>query len=67
MGLAPKWAAIRSQPVGHVVATDSKATVRGIDLGEMGVGPEQAHLRDFSIPQRGMFVVGRTTFTDTAT
>jgi hypothetical protein len=46
------------------VATDSKATVRGIDLGEMGPAPKQAHLRDFALPQRGMFVVGRAMFTD---
>jgi hypothetical protein len=48
------------------VATDSRATVRGIDLGAMGPTPEQAHLREFSIPQRGMFVVGRAMFSDTA-
>jgi hypothetical protein len=44
----------------------SEATVRGIDLGEMGPAPRQAHLRDFSIPQRGMFVAGRAMFTDPA-
>jgi hypothetical protein len=36
-------------------------------LGQMGPAPEQAYLRDFAIPQRGMFVVGRAMFTDTAT
>jgi hypothetical protein len=28
----------------------------------MGPAPEQAQLRDFAIPQRGVFVVGRTFF-----
>ena len=46
------------------VVTDSKATVRGIDLGEMGPVPEQAHLSDFTIPRGGVFVVGRAMFTD---
>jgi hypothetical protein len=49
------------------VATVSEATVRGVDLGEIGPAPEQARLRDFAIPQRGVFVVGRAMFTDTAT
>jgi hypothetical protein len=44
------------------VATGSSATVRGVDAGAMGPAPEQAHLRDFAIPQRGVFVVGRATF-----
>jgi hypothetical protein len=29
----------------------------------IGPAPEQAHLRDFAIPQRGVFVVGRALFT----
>jgi len=30
----------------------------------MGPAPEQAHLRDFALPQRGVFVVGRVFFSD---
>jgi hypothetical protein len=37
--------------------------VRGIELGAIGPAPAQAQLRDFAIPQRGMFVVGRAMFT----
>ena len=44
------------------IATDSRATVNGIDLGPMGPAPQQAHLRDFTLPQRGLFVVGRAYF-----
>jgi len=29
-----------------------------------GPAPEQAHLRDFALPQRGMLVVGRALFSD---
>jgi hypothetical protein len=38
--------------------------VRGIELGEMGPAPEQGQLRDFTIPQRGVFVVGRAMFSN---
>jgi hypothetical protein len=65
-GLAPNGHRFVANPLTMWVATDSKANVRGIDLGEMGPASEQAHLRDFSIPQRGMFVVGRAMFTDPA-
>lgn len=63
-GLAPNGQRFVANPLIIWVATGSRAIVHGIDLGEMGPAPEQAHLRDFSIPQRGMFVVGRAMFTD---
>jgi hypothetical protein len=66
-GLAPNGQRFVANPLTIWVATDSRATVRGTDLGQMGPAPEQANLRDFAIPQRGMFVVGRAMFTDTAT
>jgi hypothetical protein len=65
-GLAPNGQRFVANPLIMWVATRSNASVRGIDLGEMGPAPEQAHLRDFAIPQRGMFVVGRAIFTDAA-
>jgi hypothetical protein len=65
-GLAPNGQRFTANPLIMWVATDSKAKVCGVDLGDMGPAPEQAHLRDFALPQRGMFVVGRTMFTDTA-
>jgi hypothetical protein len=66
-GLAPNGQRFVANPLIMWVATDSKAAVRGIDLGPMGLAPQQARLRDFSIPQRGIFVVGRAMFTDPAT
>ena len=65
-GVAPNGQRFVANPLVMWVATDSRATVHGVDLGEMGPAPEQAHLRDFAIPQRGVFVVGRATFTDIA-
>jgi hypothetical protein len=62
-GLAPNGQRFTANPVTMWVVRDSRATVRGVDLGEIGPAPEQARLRDFSIPQRGVFVVGRATFT----
>ena len=64
-GLAPNGQRFVANPLTVWVATGSRATLRGIDLGEMGPAPEQAHLADFAIPQRGLFVVGRAMFTDT--
>jgi hypothetical protein len=66
-GLTPNGQRFVANPLIMWVATNSKAIVRGIDLGEMGPAPEQAHLRDFAVPQRGMFVVGRAMFTDAGT
>jgi hypothetical protein len=43
-----------------------RARIGGVDLGEPGPAPQQAQLRDFAIPQRGLFVVGRAFFTDPA-
>jgi hypothetical protein len=65
-GLAPNGQRFAANPLTIWVATRSGATVGGTDLGEMGPAPEQAHLRDFAIPQRGVFVVGRAFFADAA-
>jgi hypothetical protein len=65
-GLAPNGQRFVANPRAVWVATASRATVAGADLGEMGPAPEQAQLRDFAIPQRGMFVVGRAFFSEAA-
>jgi hypothetical protein len=39
--------------------TSSHAVVEGQQLGSPGALAEQAHLRDFYIPQRGIFAIGR--------
>jgi hypothetical protein len=65
-GLAPNGQRFVANPRAVWVATASRATVAGADLGEMGPAPEQAQLRDFAIPQRGMFVIGRAFFSEVA-
>jgi hypothetical protein len=65
-GLAPNGQRFIANPSMIWLATDSTAIVRGVDLGEIGPAPEQARLRDFSIPQRGVFVVGSAMFVDAA-
>jgi hypothetical protein len=65
-GLAPNGQRFVANPLAVWVATASRATVAGADLGEMGPAPEQAQLRDFAVPQRGMFVIGRAFFSEAA-
>lgn len=55
-----------ANPLMMWVIQASHASVGGVDLGEIGAAPEQAQLRDFALPQRGMLVVGRAFFTDGA-
>ncbi len=65
-GLAPDGQRFAANPLRLWVVTDSTATVHGVPLGEPGPIPTQAFLRDFAIPQRGLFVVGRAVFNDPA-
>jgi hypothetical protein len=65
-GVAPNGQRFRANPSAIWVATTSRATVGGEDVGEMGPAPEQAYLRDFAVPQRGVFVIARAFFTDSA-
>ena len=41
---------------------DSTAVIDGVDVGESGPLPEQAHLADFWLPQRGLFAIGSSFF-----
>ncbi len=63
-GMAPNGQRFTANPRIVWIATAGTATVGGADLGALGPAPEQARLRDFAMPQRGMFVVGSTTVTD---
>ena len=62
IGLAPNGQRFVANPLHIWVARESSARLQGADLGAMGPAPEQAQLRDFAIPQRGVFVVGRAFF-----
>jgi hypothetical protein len=63
-GLAPNGQRFTANPRIIWLVVESTATVGGADLGEIGPAPEQGRLADFSIPQRGVFVVGSTSFID---
>lgn len=63
-GRAPNGQRFTANPRILWLVLDSTATVRGVDLGEIGPAPEQARLADFLLPQRGVFAVGSTTFAD---
>lgn len=41
---------------------DSTAVIDGTNLGKPGPLPEQAHLADFWLPQRGLFAIGSSFF-----
>jgi hypothetical protein len=64
-GVAPNGQRFVANPLTMWVAS-GHARIGGVDLGEPGPAPEQAQLRDFAIPQRGLFVIGRAFFTDLA-
>jgi hypothetical protein len=61
-GVAPNGQRFVANPLHTWVARRSSARLDGADLGAMGPAPQQAQLRDFAIPQRGVFVVGRVFF-----
>jgi hypothetical protein len=61
-GLAPNGQRFVVNPLQMWIARDSAARLDGRDLGAMGPASDQAQLRDFAIPQRGVFVVGRAFF-----
>lgn len=61
-GRAPSGQAFVANPLVAWTIPSSRAQVEGVDLGEPGPLAEQDHLGDFWIPQRGLFVVGRTFF-----
>lgn len=64
-GLTPNGQRFVANPLTMWVAS-GRARIGGVDLGEPGPAPQQAQLRDFAIPQRGLFVLGRAFFTDPA-
>jgi hypothetical protein len=61
-GLTPDGQRFLGRPLTTWLAAHSTATIGGVDLGEMGPAPEAARLREFVLPQRGIFAVGHTTF-----
>ncbi len=61
-GRAPNGQAFLANPTELWVIRSSSATLAGRDFGPLAPVPEQAHLGDFWIPQRGLFAFGRAFF-----
>jgi hypothetical protein len=61
-GRAPSGQRFEANPLVAWTIPFSFARVDGADVGRPGPLREQEHLADFWIPQRGLFVVGRTFF-----
>lgn len=58
-GMTSNGQAFDANPLRIWFVTSSRAVVEGRELGPAGPLDEQAHLRDFYIPQRGIFAIGR--------
>jgi hypothetical protein len=61
-GTLPNGQRFRVAPKQVWMVSDSRATLRGRDLGPVGPLPVQARLGDFRIPQRGLAVRGQGLF-----
>ncbi len=66
-GRAPSGQRFIANPLVAWTIPSSRARIDGVDVGELGPMAEQAHLGDFWIPQRGLFVIGRAFFEPPAT
>jgi len=58
IGSAPNRQWFKSNPKRIWVVESSKASLAGEDFGKPGPLPEQAHMGDFMIPQRGILAIG---------
>lgn len=61
-GLVPNGQRFIANPRTLWAVTDTRASLDGRDFGPPGHARPQAHLRDFWIPQRGMFAIGQAYF-----
>ena len=59
-GATPNGPAFKVAPLQIWRVADSQASLQGESFGAPAPLPEQAHLGDFWLPQRGIFVVGRS-------
>jgi hypothetical protein len=62
-GLTPNGQRFVANPLRLWLVDDSEAVLDGVDLGAVGSSPTPGRLRDFWIPRRGVFAIGRSFFT----
>jgi hypothetical protein len=62
LGCTPNGQRFRAAPNTLWIIKESSARIAGVDLGAPGPLTPQAHLGDFVIPQRGLFVIGSASF-----
>lgn len=61
-GRAPNGQRFVARPLMVWLIADSKATLDGVDLGNLGPSPSPGRMGDFRIPQRGVFAIGNAFF-----
>ncbi|WP_461491234.1 hypothetical protein [Pontibacter sp. HJ8] len=61
-GVAPNGQKFIANPRHIWLVSDSKAIIAGEDAGPVGPLPDQAHIGDFCIPRKGLFVIGQAYF-----
>jgi hypothetical protein len=61
-GRAPNGHRFIANPLLIWLVADSEATLDGARLGPIGPSPTPGQLADFSLPQRGLFAIGRAFF-----
>lgn len=61
-GRTPNGPWFRAAPLQVWRVISGRATIDGVDLGPVGALEEQCHLGDFWMPNRGLFFVGRASF-----
>lgn len=66
-GATPNGPLYKAAPQQVWRVAGGRAVLDGQDLGRIGPLPEQSHLADFWLPQRGIFFVGRASFTPVRT
>ncbi len=62
-GLTPNGQRFVANPLRLWLVDDSEAVLDGVGLGVVGSSPTPGRLKDFWIPQRGVFAIGRSFFT----
>ena len=62
LGTVPNGQWFTAAPTTVFGIARSTASIDGLDLGPLGPLPQQPHLGDFWLPQRGLFMVGTSAF-----